>query len=70
MSIIVENYKDPVRAMKVIEKDIANIKVKIECLQLHALTLLKQKDEELLIIITEKLNKTVREIVGALIEFK
>lgn len=41
VQIKIENRKDPAKALEIIEKNIANLKEKVECLQMYAPKLFK-----------------------------
>ena len=83
VQIKVENRKEPAKALEIIDKQIANVKEKVECLQLYAPKLFKaivaaksqewqvaSRSDLKAITLIEQLQGLVRNIVGALVEFK
>lgn len=84
VQIKIENRKEPAKALEIIDKNITNLKEKVECLQMYAPKLFKAitqaKNQErqgaisLLDLnkqtLLDQLQNLVRNIVGALIEYK
>lgn len=82
VQIKIENRKDPAKALEIIDKNITNIKEKVECLQLYAPKLFKAIQQAKgtgvptsmfdlnKSTLTEQLQTLVRNIVAALVEHK
>ena len=84
VQIKIENRKEPAKALEIIDKNISNLKEKVECLQLYAPKLFKaimqakglERQGALSLIdfnkstLLDQLQNLVRNIVGALIEYK
>lgn len=45
VQICIENRKDPVKALQIIDQNIKNLKEKVECLQIYGPKLLKENTE-------------------------
>ena len=79
MQIKVENRKEPREALEIIEKNIRNLKEKVECLQMYAPKLFKaiqagrKEDRSMFDLqkntLVECLQSLVRSIVDAMIDF-
>jgi hypothetical protein len=48
VQIQIENRKDPIKALTTIDKNITNLKEKVECLQLYAPKLFKKQSLQLM----------------------
>jgi hypothetical protein len=84
VQIKIENRKEPAKALEIIDKNISNLKEKVDCLQLYAPKLFKaimqakglERQGALSLIdfnkstLLDQLQNLVRNIVGALIEYK
>lgn len=84
MQIKIENRKEPKEALEIIDKNINNLKEKVECLQLYAPKLFKAIQQAKTTgmgiatsmfeinksTLVEQLQSLVRTIVGAMVEYK
>lgn len=84
VQIQIENRKNPTKALEIIDKKIASLREKVDCLQLYAPKLFKAIYQTKLSerqgasslfdmsksTLVEQLQSLVRKIVGALIEYK